>query len=38
MVGIVIVSHSAKLVAVVKELALQMMQTDVPFAITFIMK
>ena len=33
MVGIVIVSHSAKLAAGVKELAQQMIQTDVPLAI-----
>ena len=33
MVGIVIVSHSAKLATGVKELARQMIQTDIPLAI-----
>ena len=33
MVGIVIVSHSAKLAAGVKELAQQMIQTDIPLAV-----
>jgi len=33
MIGIVIISHSAKLAAGVKELAQQMLQTSVPIAI-----
>ncbi|NEO62681.1 MAG: hypothetical protein F6J98_20490, partial [Moorea sp. SIO4G2] len=33
MIGIVIISHSAKLAAGVKELAQQMVQTSVPIAI-----